>query len=694
MIFSNKQKNNMESIFNADSIAIVGASQEKGKVGTAIAENLSKLGYKGKVYFVNPTRKEIHGKKCYESLYEIKENIDVAIVVIPSKFVYGVIEKASDKVKNFVIISAGFSEIGGEGTQREKDLRELAEKKKLLILGPNCLGFINPYKKINASFAVGMPEKGNIAFVSQSGALMVAAMDIAKKEGLKFSSLVSIGNKMQLSEVELLQELGKDQNTKVIGMYLEGIKDGKKFIEVASEVSRMKPIVILKAGKTEKSQKAISSHTGALSGSDEIMDAVFEKTGIIRANNLQDFFEILEIISSIDAPSNENVAVITNAGGAGVLVSDSFMNKKLKLLEFSDEQKKSLRAKLPEECSVENPIDVIGDAAEDRYEHSLLNVGRSEAGTVMCILTPQEKTPVEKIAKSIVKFSKSADKVVVAAFIGGDLVEEAIMIMKKAGIGTFNFPERAIEILDHYYRWSKWKKSQKTNENESKSKERREIAQKLIEESKSKGKKAMRFDDASNILALYGLNSIESYYFRKNQPVGDDISYPVVAKIDSDKILHKTDQKALILNIKNKENLEESLSDLYSRFPDEDVLVQPMLEKGAEVILGVNRDEIFGPVILCGLGGIYAEVFKMVDFYIAPMSHDDIVKKLLNSKVAFLFLGARGQDKYDVNELAGIILGVLEFASDLDEVMEFDINPLFIYNNGNKATAVDLKIIF
>lgn len=694
MLFSKKQKKGLQNIFEADSIAIVGASEEKGKVGTSIAENVSKLGYKGKVFFVNPNRKKVLGKPCYASLNDIKQNVDVAVVVIPAKFVYQVIEESSDKVKNFVIISAGFSEIGGEGVKREKDLAELAKKKKLNILGPNCLGFINPYKKINASFAVGMPEKGNIAFVSQSGALLVAAMDIAKKEGLKFSSLISIGNKLKLSETEMMQELAKDRNTKVIGMYLEGIKDGKRFIEVASEVSKKKPIVVLKAGKTEKTQRAISSHTGALSGSDEIMDAVFDKTGVIRVQNLEEFFAMLEIFSVIDAPENEKFAVITNAGGAGVLATDAFKGKSLKILEFSEEQKKILREKLPAEGSVENPIDVLGDAAEDRYLYALKVIEKTDAGTVLCILTPQEKTPVEKIAKTIIKFKKSSKKKIIAAFIGGELVSGAVVEMKKNGVATFEFPEKAVEIMDQLYEWSLMKEKDIFKEINNFSQERKEIAEKIIEEAKLEGRKALRFDEASNVLAMYGINSLECRYFKPGDVLADNIPYPAVAKIDSDKILHKTDQKALVLNIGNNEQLEKALDDLWSRFPGEDVLVQPMLGKGTEIILGVSRDPLFGPIVVCGLGGIYAEVFNMVDFYIAPMTHAQVVEKLLTSKIGFLFKGARGQESFDVDEMGEIVLGIMRFAEDLDEVREFDINPLFIYNNGGKAVAADLKIIF
>ena len=692
LLYMEKQK--LSSLFAPKSIAIVGASDKEGKVGTAITENVLKLGYQGEIFLVNPSYEKLHGKECHKSLSEIEQNVDVAVVVVPAKFVLDVVRESADKVKNFVIISAGFSEVGKDGVQREGELALLAKQKGLNVLGPNCLGFISPSSSLNASFAVGMPEKGNIAFVSQSGALLVAALDIAKKEGLKFSSLVSVGNKMQLSEIELMEELGDDENTKVIGMYLEGIKDGKRFIEVASKVSQKKPIVILKAGKTEKSQRAISSHTGALSGSDEIIDAVFEKTGVIRADNLEDFFEILEIISIVDVPKNEKVAVITNAGGAGVLATDAFKGKNIKLADFSEMVKSKLRENLPEEGSVENPIDVLGDAAENRYAYALENIVDEEIGTALCILTPQEKTPVGKVAEVIMDFKNKSDKVVAAAFIGGELVEEAILKMKAANIPTFAFPERAVEILDCYYKWSQRKGSHFGAEEVVKSSERTEIVGKMISRAKEEGKKALRFDDAAKVMALYGINAIESHYFKQGDEIAQEMKYPVVAKIDSDKVLHKTDQKALILDLKNRQELSEALEDLWSRFPGEEILVQPMLSKGTELILGINRDEVFGPIVVAGLGGIYTEVFKMVDFFIPPMSRNEIVNKLRESKIGFLFAGARGLKEFDVEEVAEIISSAMAFAEEIPEAREFDINPMFIYNTDEKAIAVDVKIIF
>ncbi len=380
----------LKIFFNPQSIAIVGASAEEGKVGNAITKNILNLGYKGEVFLVNPKHRELFNRKCYTSLSTIEEKIDLAIIVIPAKFVLAEIENNAKKIKNFVIISAGFSEIGITGKEEEKKILALAQKNKLNILGPNCLGFIVPSLKLNASFAGGMPQAGGISFISQSGALAVALLDRAKKENIKFSNVISIGNKMQINEANLLEFMAEDKNTQVVGMYLEGIKKGKRFMAVAQKVSKLKPIIILKVGKSAKTQKAISSHTGALAGDDETISAVFKKVGILRADNLEEFFDLFNLINETKKAPNQKVAVITNAGGVGVLTADAFQGKGIQLVDLEEKTKKELRTFLPSAASVENPIDILGDASQERYQKTLAVIDKvSSIGSIICILTPQ-----------------------------------------------------------------------------------------------------------------------------------------------------------------------------------------------------------------------------------------------------------------------------------------------------------------
>jgi len=683
----------LENIFAPKSIAIVGASNKKGKVGAVITENILKLGYKGKVYLVNPSYKILKLKRCYPSMTAIKKEVDVAIISVPAKFVLDVVKESAGKVKNFVIVSAGFSETGAEGLEREKELMKLAKKHDLNILGPNCLGFIIPSLKLNASFAGGMPKAGNIAFVSQSGALAVAFMDKATQENISFSSVISVGNKMQLAESELLEYLAHDKETKVIGMYLEGIKDGKKFIEMAQKVSKIKPIVILKAGKTEKAQKAISSHTGALAGSDDIMDIAFEKAGIIRANDLEEFFDLLTLISFTNAPKNSKVAVITNAGGAGVLTTDAFKGKEIELIDFAKKVKEEIRLTLPAEASVENPIDLLGDAQQDRYQSVFEILNNKNIGSIISVLTPQEQTPVEKITEVIIKNKKESSSSLLTIFIGGQRTNKSVAELKKNFIPNFSNPDSAIRALDKYYRWSVFKKTkeqiQKTVSNVARKKDTAKIITKAVSEKRT----ALFFSEAAEVMKKYGITPVDCLELLPNSEIPEAGKYPVVLKVDSDKVLHKSDKQALILNIKSFDELKRAVEKLRVDFPAERLIVQPMQDKHVEIILGVKRDEIFGPVIVYGLGGIYTEIFKMVNFMIPPMSDIDIKQQLLKSKIKFLFEGARGQKACDVDEFVSIIQGIMQFALENEKVREFDINPLFLYNDGRTASAVDIKII-
>jgi acetyltransferase len=687
-------KNTLENLFSPKSIAIIGASTKKGKIGTVLVENITKLGYKGSVYFVNPSYNFLKLKRCYHELSDIKKEVDVAIVAVPAKFVAEVIAKSKDRVKNFVVISAGFSETGGAGIKREKELALLSHKYDVNILGPNCLGYIVPGLKLNASFAGGMPKAGNIAFVSQSGALAVALMDKAEGEHIGFSQIVSVGNKMQIDESALLEYLASDKETKVIGMYLEGIKDGQRFIKIARKVSKIKPIVILKAGKTEKAQKAISSHTGALAGSDDIIDVAFEKAGVIRANDLGEFFDLLTLISFVDAPKNEKVAVITNAGGAGVLTTDAFKNKEVVLVDFAKKIKNQMKAVLPAEGSVENPIDLLGDAQEDRYQSVLDILSKQKLGSIVSILTPQQQTPVEKITQVIVTNKRSTDSAMLTVFIGGGRTEKSVDELKKNAIPNFPNPDSAILALNKYYRWNIYKKEKLQSVEKLNSPLRHKQVQKMISAARAQKRGALYFSEAALAMSKYDINAVEYY------EIGGESSdvplvnfYPVVIKVDSDKVLHKSDKEALLLNIQNELELKTAIEKLRINFPTERLLIQPMQNKQIEIILGIKQDSIFGPVIVYGLGGIYTEIFKMINFLIPPMSREAITDQIMKSKIGFLFLGARGQKKYDIHEFVNIIEGLMAFAIENKNILEFDINPLFLYNDGRRACSVDIKII-
>lgn len=682
------------SLFNPRSIALVGASSEEGKVGNVIAKNLLSLGYSGEVFLVNPKYSELLGRKCYKSLREINREIDLVIVSIPSKLVNAIVEEGSEAAKNFVVISSGFSETGHEGKTREQELLRIAKRKNLRVLGPNCLGFIHPEAALNASFAGGMPPAGNIALVSQSGALAVAMMDIAKKEGIGFSHVVSIGNKMQLDEVEMLRYFAHDANTQVIALYLEGITRGAEFMEAARQID--KPVVLLKAGKTEKSQKAIASHTGSLAGSDSVITEVCKKTGVVRADTLEDFFNFIILASKSKVPSNNKVAIITNAGGPGVLATDAFLGKSVQLVEFSDTVKNELREFLPAEASVANPVDLLGDAKEDRYAMSLQSIlNNSEAGSVVCVLTPQDQTPVEKIAEKINAHGKNTDKIITASFIGSARVENARRMLSESGVPHFNFPHHAVEAIEKYYTWNTLRKERGSDSGEQYSphKERKERARKIIQQAILEHRSALLFSEAKELVRMYDIPVIDHSSFDSEEKVTSAIAFPVVVKVDSATVLHKTDKQGVILNVKNKTALLQAVKKIRTEFPGERVVVQPMMERQLELIAGFKRDEVFGPVILYGLGGIYTEVFKKAECIIPFESLEAIERKLRTSQFGFLFQGARGQRPYRADKIARILYGLQSIALELEEIAELDVNPLLVYNNEREEMAVDVKII-
>lgn len=681
-------KKNLEKLFNPKTVAIVGASDRPGSVGNAITQNLLNLGYAGEVFLINPKYPELLGQKCYASLNDVEKEIDLAIIVIPANFVNDTIS-AAKHVKNFIVISAGFSEVGRDGRVREFELAKLAQEKEVNILGPNCLGLIVPKLNLNASFAGGLPLAGGVSLISQSGALVVAMMDMAKKSQIKFAQIISVGNKMQLDEVALLEYLAADKETKVIALYLEGIKDGQKFIQMASKISPKKPIVVLKAGITQKAQKAIASHTGSLAGSDEIMDEAFKKAGIIRAQSLEDFFILIKFLANFKNEVSGESVIITNAGGPGVLATDAFDGKKIGLVEFSPELKDKLRKILPAESSVENPIDLLGDATEERYQEVLDILEGEAVDNILCIMTAQDQTPTEKIAQVVVDFNRTSKKNIVPIFIGGDKLETAVEILAENNIPNFDFPKEVIDALDKSLQKREIFEEKKTWLAKILGEKSTDIVQKALAENR----KALLFGAAGELMKKYSIPVVDYLNLAPGQVVPEEnLDFPVVLKVDSEDVLHKTEKRGLILGIADKQELANSLAEMRINFPEENLIIQPMVSYDLELIVGLKRDQIFGPVIVFGLGGIYTEVFKWVDFLILPLGKKEIRKKLTESKISFIFKETRGKIMADIEEMTDFIFNFARLAQEQEAIKEIDINPLLITKEG-KLKAVDVKVI-
>ncbi len=689
-----KQKQNFLQLFNPKSIAIIGASGTKGKVGNMIAQNITSHKYAGDVFFVNPKRTKILGKKVYKSLAEIDELIDCAVVVVPGKFVEDVIKESINFCKNFVVISAGFGETGPEGHNREITLQKLAQEQNINILGPNCLGFLTPAIGLNASFAEGLPDIGQTAIISQSGALAVAVMDKAREESIGFSAVVSIGNKMQIGAAELIEYFRQDKDTDTIALYLEGVDRGQLFLKsIAKAVKDGKKIIVLKAGKTGEAQEAIALHTGSLAGSDDIFSAALEKVGAIRAESMSDFFALIRFAQYYKNPISgiASVGILTNAGGPGVLATDIVAGQEgVKMSRLSSETKSVLTKKLPAAASVHNPIDLLGDATLDRYEIGLKKlISDKTVDIILVLLTPQDQTPVDDIAKMIIQLQAKTKKLIITSFIGGQRVRVAVDNMNKSSVLHFNSPKTALSAAASFIKTRQiFSITKKTV-----TQDRIDFVQKII--TKIKDRESLYFQECDNIAKKYNLPISKFWDITLGLDAKNHVKYPCVIKVDNPNVLHKTDRGGVILPINNLRELDKARKILLERFEENGtrIIAQPMLKIKTELIIGLKRDPVFGVVIVAGLGGIYTEIFKKVNFYISPLSIKEIQNILLNGELSFLFSGERGENSYNLDAISNIIYNMYMMGIENSQITAIDINPLLVYNDDKEDVAVDFKIV-
>lgn len=682
------------SLLNPQSIAVIGASAQEGKVGHDILKNLVTQGYSGTVYPVNPKGGEILGVSVFASINDIPTAPDLAVIVIPAAAVPAALSECGAKgVKNVVVISAGFGEVHtDEGKKLEEELVSIAKKYHINLVGPNCLGIVRPHVKMNASFAKDMPPAGPIALVSQSGATAVALMDAASDCGIGLSAMISIGNKAVMDESTWLEILMDDDETKVIGFYLESIKDGRTFLEIAHRCT--KPIVLLKAGVSEHGRKAASSHTGALAGSDAAIDALCAQTGIHRAHSAEELFDLLAVLSTQPTHPTSNIGIITNAGGPGILATDAAEAMHLHMPTLSEKTATALKLKLPAAASVANPIDVIGDAGTDRYDAAIdaCQIDPSIDGLVI-ILTPQVMTPCNEIAELIVrKHTESPLMPVVACFMGGTSVHDAKKILRAGNVPCFETPERAVRALRALA--ISTKRSAMSNEPQSQSL----TANRSILEGKTG---LLDEQSTADLFAQYALPLPKQALAKTAEEavhIAEQIHYPVIAKISSPDILHKTDVGGVRANLKNSADVIAAFNDITKSIkescpdaPINGILIQQFLPVGNEFIVGAIRDASFGPLIMAGLGGIYTELFKDTVFRIAPVDETDAYKMLSELTSWKLLLGMRGKARSDIDALASLIAKVSQMVNENPSIVELDLNPVLVGTDG--IVIADAKVV-
>lgn len=691
----------LDNFFNPKTIAVIGASRTPGKVGHDILKNLTQYGYQGVLYPINPEAPEILGLKAYPTIMDVPGEIGLAIVVVPPKSVLEVIGQCGKKgIDSAVIITAGFKESGSEGTKLEDELVKKSKESGVRFIGPNCLGIIDSHSRINASFAKGMPSEGNIGFFSQSGALGIAVLDLAMSEDVGFSKFISMGNKADISDEEIMQALAEDENTKVIIGYIEGVRDGRKFVEIASQVSKKKPLVILKSGITSSGIKAASSHTGALSGRETSFDAAFKQSGVIRVQTLGELFNYALAFANQPLPQGPNVAIITNSGGPGILAADACDKLGLQLVPLHKEIVDQLRTFLPPFASFYNPVDILGDATAERYEKALYTVVQDDkVNGILVLLTPTAVVDVEGTAKAIANIAHLIDKPILTSFMGRKSVESGSKILMKYHVPNYNYPEHAVSSFSAMYKYNVWiKRPEKVYPHFEGLKNK---VNDIFESVKEEKREHLRETEVYEMLNAYGFSQPRSLLARTSEEAvaaAKGIGYPVVMKIVSPQVIHKSDIGGVKINVNNEKEVENTFFDITSRVKHvmpmahiDGVMIQEMISGGKEVIIGITRDTQFGHMIMFGFGGIYVEVLKDVSFRIVPLSKEDAHEMIRETKVFPLLRGVRGEAEADIEAIENSLLILSQMALDFPQIIEAEINPLLVKKRGEGVVAIDAR---
>ncbi|MCX8065081.1 MAG: acetate--CoA ligase family protein [Candidatus Hydrogenedentes bacterium] len=692
----------LESLIYPKSIAVIGASRTPGKVGYSVLENLKKGGYDGKIIPVNPNSNEIMGMKCYPRPKDAGIPIDLSIVVVPNSSVKSAIQESYEAgAKAICVITAGFKEVGPEGAKMEKEILDFCKARKIRLLGPNCLGLINTENRMNASFAKQMPKPGHISVISQSGALCTAILDWSLGRGIGLAKLISIGNKADICEVDLLQALGDDEQTKVIACYLENITKGEEFIKVAEQVATIKPVVVLKVGTTQAGSRAASSHTGSLAGEDIAYGAAFRRAGVIRADTFESLFDYASALAMQPLPKGNRVAIITNAGGPGIMAADAVENLGLEVKPLQNSISMALKQKLPPAASVANPIDVLGDADPERYA-TALNAALDDdtIDAVIVILTPQAMTKPAETARAIIS-NLRGNKPVLATFMGGADVMPARDELVSASLPDYPSPERAVSALKAMCDYSAWRRRPPRIVLRFPANKRR--IERIIRRHQRENRTFINEVDAKEILRAYDFNVPLGGLARTDEEavtIADRIGYPVAMKIVSPDIVHKSDIGGVRLGLSSPAQVRDAFDLMIlrvsRRVPNAKILgvyVERMAKQGREVILGMHRDPHFGPMLMFGLGGIFVEVMKDVSFYLAPITEEEALQMLMGTRSFTLLRGARGQAGVDIQAIAQALQKLSQLATEFPQIYEIDINPFIVHEVGITPTVADARMI-
>ncbi|MGO0123038.1 acetate--CoA ligase alpha subunit [Desulfothermobacter acidiphilus] len=695
----------LEALFRPRSVAVVGASQDRTKIGNIIVRNILASGYRGKIYPINPRAEEVEGLRCFPSVTAVGAGaVDLAVIAVPAT---AVLEVARDcgkaGVKVLVVISAGFRETGKEGLAKEQELVSICREHGMRLLGPNCVGVTDTHAPLNASFAAGFPHQGEIAFISQSGAMLVAILDWSLKENIGFSQFVSMGNKADLNETDLIEAAANDPNTKVILCYLEDIKEGQRFLEVAEQVTLEKPVVVLKSGVSEAGAKAASSHTGALAGSNVAYDTAFRQVGVIRVDTMRELFDLAVVFARQPVPRGKKVAIVTNAGGAGIVAADSVERQGLEMARFDRETLEELRNQLPPASNIFNPVDVLGDARRDRYEAALNQVlGDDNTDGVIVITCPTAVSDPEGVAQTMIELhARFPHKPMLAVLMGGESMAGGLKLLTQAGIPCFTFPELAVGALAGLVRYGSIKTRPPREETPVYPDVRPEEVKRILERVRQERRRSLLSSEGAAVAAAYGIKVAPIQLAQRAAEavaIAAELGYPVVLKVASPDILHKTDIGGVRVGLKTPDEIRQAFWEIMEsaarHFPQANLFgveVQKMCPRGVELIVGMTRDLQFGPLIAFGLGGVYVNLLKDAAFRLAwGLGSREAESMIRETKAYDLLRGFRGEKPADLKAVVEVVGRVAQLVSDFPDLVEMDINPVFAYPQG--AVAVDVKM--
>ena len=688
--------------FDAKGVAILGASTNPRKLSYGILENLISYGYKGEVYPVNPNASEILGKKAYASITDVPDPVELAVVVLPVTVIMDTMKEIGERgIKAVVIITGGFRELGEEGAKVERAVKELARSYGMRVVGPNCVGTIDVRTGLDSTFIKGLPPAGPIAFISQSGAICGGVIDLIINSKIGFSHFASLGNEMDVTEADMLEYFAEDENAKVIAMYVEGIQDGPRFMEVARRVSRKKPIVFLKAGKNDAGAKAVSSHTGSLAGSYTAYQAALAQAGVVEVETISQLFNVAWALGTQPLPAGKRVAMTTNAGGAAALAADSLAFNGFELAQISPEIQQTLRTKLNPSAQVSNPVDMLGSVSPEDYIWSLSNLDADQGVDVLLpILVPQSLVDTEGVANSWIEIGRKTQKTLLTCLMGERSTLEAEQSLNMAGVPVYAFPDEAGRVLKGMMQYKQLltKPEFKPVAVDNVEKNKMEAALALVDGTQAVGEYETRI-----MLEAYGIASVPGDLaggVEEAVEIAEKAGYPVVLKIVSEDILHKSDSGGIALNINNSDALRVEYSNLMERIAKNEpnarirgVMVEQMAPKGVEVIVGMRRDPTFGPMMMFGLGGTMVELLKDISFKVAPLTSEDIDEMIDSTLAGKLLKGYRGSPKADIEAVKQVIASLSQLSMDTPAISEIEINPLIVYPEGQGAISLDSRAI-